>query len=96
MAARREAIEKARAEERHWKLTQQARGCKACCVPRFSSETNLIAALLLLQGKTTEAQADLARLSLIKAQREEAAKKRAEDAAAALAKKATIGGAAKK
>jgi hypothetical protein len=50
------------------------------------------------QGKTTEAQADLARLSLIKAQREEAAKKRAEEDAA---KKAAldakkVGGAAGK
>ena len=44
-----------------------------------------------LQGKTTEAQADLARLSLIKAQREEAAKKRAEEKAAVDAKKAAPG-----
>jgi hypothetical protein len=48
------------------------------CVRRFRA-----------QGKTTEAQADLARLSLIKAQREEAAKKRAEEKAAADAKKAS-------
>src|SRR3989442_311430 len=32
------------------------------------------------KGKTEEARADLARLAIIKAQREEAAKKRAEDA----------------
>ena len=49
---------------------------------------------LRAQGKTDEAQADLARLSLIRAQREEAAKKRAEEKAAADARKA--GGAGKK
>jgi len=49
----REAIEAQRANDLHWKLTEQ--------------------------GKTEEAQSDLARLRLIRQQREEAAKKRAEE-----------------
>ena len=59
----------------------------AVCSP--AGETDLVHRCL--QGKTTEAQADLARLSLIKAQREEAAKKRAEEKAAVDAKKAAPG-----
>ena len=77
---RREAIEKTRAEERHWKLTQAVRaaasllrrkrvhGESVCNASRGCAAPS--------QGKTDEAQADLARLSLIKQQREEAAKKR--------------------
>jgi len=65
-------------------------------MPRLARKTDLCSAS---QGKTTEAQADLARLSLIKAQREEAAKKRAEEEAAkkaaADAKKAGAGAAKK-
>ncbi len=74
---RREAIEKARAEERHWKLTQAVRPA-----PFLSFSAVLASSALLTtqphdpQGKTDAAQADLARLTLIKAQREEAAKKR--------------------
>lgn len=72
-------LEKARAEERHWKLTQQARPV----AQRAAHASSALSARLTAraQGKTTEAQADLARLSLIKAQREEAAKKRAEELA---------------
>ena len=62
--------------QRHWKLTEQARACARTRNGLRSDD------LREQQGKTDESKLDLARLALIRQQREDAAKKRAEEVAA--------------